>query len=129
MVPTTESFPRKREPPLTELAASNRGPRLRGDDPVVDERSGLEQHAPLSLTHSPTTPIRHFHQTYLRPFHRAYTALIRPPLGRTSTANDAGVGQADAGGSSLLWVRWRPLDPTVGAARLRSSRRPADREA
>src|SRR3569833_2984265 len=112
MVPTTESFPRKREPPLTELAASNRGPRLRGDDPVVAERSGLKQHAPLSLTHSPTTPIRHFPQRYLRRFRRAYTHHIRPPLGRTSTANDAGVGQADAGGSSLPWDRRRPPDPS-----------------
>src|SRR3569832_1993468 len=71
-------------------------------------------HAPVRLTLSPTTSIRHIRQTYPRCFQRAYTPLIRPPLGRTSTANDAGVGQADAGGSSLPWDRSRPPDLTGG---------------
>src|SRR3569623_1882603 len=71
-------------------------------------------HAPVRVTLSFTTPICPFRQTYPRSFQHAYTALIRPPLGRTSTANDAGVGQADAGGSSLPWDRRRPPDLTGG---------------
>ena len=128
MVPHHRVIPAKAGTPMLNRQRPNRGPRLRGDDPVV-ALSGEQPTCPRSNSSTPPIPSHHFHQTYLRSLPRAYTPHIRPPLGRTSTANDAGVGQADAGGSSLPWDRRRPPDSTEGSARLRSSRRPADREA
>ena len=95
--PPTKSFPRKREPPFTDPTASNRGPRLRGDDPVVvlsigtangwpNELSSArsiqrtkKMHALIRITRSSPTPICHFRQTYLRCFQRAYTGSHPPP--------------------------------------------------
>src|SRR3569623_3663082 len=86
-------------------------------------------HAPISLTLSPTTPIRPFRQTYPRCFGLAYTPHIRPPLGRTSTANAAGVWTGSRGGIVPPVGSQTTAGPHGRSARLRTSRRPADREA